>query len=120
MPADVSKFLEGLKRGGEAQIQAALVAVEQFGAVAIVGDAQQLTPVKTGALQASGTWTAAELKGDEILMQVGFNTDYAAPVHEKLNAAHAVGQAKFLEAAMKQNAPKLAPFVAERVKAAGE
>jgi hypothetical protein len=78
--------------------------------------AQQLVPVKTGALQGSGTTEPAKIDGEKITKLVGFNTDYAAAVHEKLQAQHAVGEAKFLEHAMSQNAAKFTGFVAGRVK----
>lgn len=118
MPVDVSKFLSGLGAARAAQLAAARAAVDVFGEQ-VIGDAQQLTPVKTGALQASGTTEPANVDGEAISKVIGFNTNYAAPVHERLNARHAVGQAKFLETAMTQDAPKLGPFVAARVKAAG-
>ena len=86
--------------------------------------------VKTGALQGSGTpgrsatdiaaEHPAEFEEGKLRKEIGFNTDYAAAVHENLEAHHDVGQAKFLEAAMNENQSKMAPFVAEAVKAAGE
>ena len=115
--ADISKFLAGL---GEAQRRveaAALQAVDQFGEH-VIGDAQQLTPVKTGALKASGTTEPAVREGGKITKRIGFNTDYAAAVHERLDLHHAQGQAKYLETAVRNNAAKMAPFVAERVKRA--
>lgn len=118
MPSDISQHLAALKNASQAQRAAALLAVDQFGEH-VIGDAQQLTPVLTGALQASGTTEPAKSGGEGIEKTIGFNTNYAAAVHEKLNARHAVGQAKFLEEAMKQNSSKFGPFVAGRVKEAG-
>jgi hypothetical protein len=116
MPFDLDKFKEGLKAAGNAQTAAAMKAVDQFGEH-VIGDAQQLTPVLTGALQASGTTLPAKMEGGTVRKEIGFNTDYAAAVHEKLQNAHKVGQAKFLEAAMNENSPKFAEFVGNRVKA---
>jgi hypothetical protein len=112
---DVSKFLSGLAKAGAAQRAAALHAVDRFGEH-LIGDAQQLTPVKTGALQASGTTTTAQIDGETITKLMGFNTDYAAAVHERLDLNHAVGQPKFLETAMRENAPKFVPFVSNEMK----
>jgi hypothetical protein len=118
MPADVSKFLQGLGAARAAQLGAAARAVGQF-AAHTVGDAQEICPKKTGALKASGTWTDPEVDGEKISLEVGFNTNYAAAVHERLNAHHeAPGQAKYLETAMKADTPQFAPFVAAKVKAA--
>lgn len=117
MPVDVSQFLKGLGDSRKAQLAAAVRAVDKFGEQ-VIGDAQQLTPVKTGTLQGSGTTLPAEVSDESIDKTVGFNTNYAAAVHEKLNNKHAVGQAKFLETAMKEDTPKFGPFVADRVRSA--
>ena len=111
MPFDPSNFIRGLQAARERQIAAALRAVDQFGEH-VIGDAQQLTPVDTGALQASGTTEPATIDGTLITKTIGFNTNYAAAVHENLTAHHDHGQAKYLSTAMEENAPKLAPFVA--------
>lgn len=142
---DISKFVKGLKQAESAKVRAAVRAVGQYGAH-VIGDAQQLTPVDTGALQASGTFLDPELKGTTVEQTIGFNTSYAAAVHERLDVAHggeeskadlkarraknkaagkktkrrnAVGQAKFLSTAMQQDAPKFGPFVADAVASAG-
>lgn len=109
---DISKLMAGLRKG-DAQTRArARQRMEQF-AQHVLGDAQQITPVKTGALQASGTAGAVEIEGTgNIKAVLGFNTDYAAAVHERLDVHHeAPGQAKFLETAIRNNQTKLAPFV---------
>jgi hypothetical protein len=112
--ADVSKLLKGLKTAHDKAIAAAERAVNRVAAQTI-GDARSLTPVKTGALQASGVALPAETDGTKITATIGFNTNYAAAVHENLTAHHDVGQAKYLEAAMRRNAPKLAVEVAKQI-----
>jgi hypothetical protein len=115
---DISKFLQ---RSAEAQrraVDAALKATDEFGYVKVLGDAQSLTPVDTGFLQSSATDEPAELRGTKVTKRIGFNAEYAVFVHEDLNAHHDVGQAKYLEASVRNNASKFAPFVAERVKEA--
>lgn len=113
---DISQLLEGLRRAEQAQLAAARQALGEF-ANHVIGDAQLLTPVDTGALQNSGV--ARDVTGDRDSMtaEIGFNTFYAAAVHERLELNHPVGQAKFLETAMRDNQPKLGPYVAAAMKA---
>ncbi len=115
MPLDMSEFLKGLDEAREAMMRRAVQAVDEY-AEKVLGDAQQLTPVDTGALQASGTTLPIEVDGESITKEIAFNTDYAAAVHENLDAYHKVGQAQYLETALSENAPKLGPFIAERIK----
>lgn len=116
---DVTGLLKGIAAGGARAVAAAAKASEQFTAVAVVGVAQTLVPVETGALAASGVTEPATVTADKIEVQAGFNTSYAAAVHEILTARHEQGQAKYLEAAMSQAAPQFAPHVAAAVAASG-
>jgi hypothetical protein len=51
--------------------------------------------------------------------EISFNTVYAAYQHEHTELKHPRGgNAKYLEAPLKQYAPELAPFIAARVRAA--
>lgn len=95
---------------------AAVRAVDVFGE-AVLKDAKQLTPVDTGFLVASGTTLPATVNGEQIDKQIGFNADYAAPVHEILTSHHPQGQAKFLETALRNAAPKFGKFIGDRVRA---
>jgi hypothetical protein len=115
MALDMSEFLKGLGEARTQMMDKAVVAVDQF-AEHVLGDAQQLTPVATGALQASGTTSPAEVKSESITKQIGFNTDYAAAVHENMDAHHDVGQAQYLTTALRENAPKLGPFLQSKLK----
>jgi hypothetical protein len=115
---DVRQFLKGLAQAEQRSKDAARKALDQFGEH-VLGDAQQLTPVDTGALKASGyTEPVTVDAGGEMAKPIGFNTSYAAAVHERLDVHHDQGQAKFLETAIRNNQPKLAPFIADRVKKA--
>ncbi len=117
MSLDLSGFLKGMDEGRKLQLAAAQRAVDVF-AEHVIGDAQQLAPVDTGALQASGTTLPIESEGDSIVKEIGFNTDYAAAVHENMVAHHDIGQPKYLTTALDQNASKLGPFIAAKVKEA--
>ncbi|HVS73115.1 MAG TPA: HK97 gp10 family phage protein [Phycisphaerae bacterium] len=108
---DISKFISSLEKEYQPRAQAAAEsAVERF-ALYVVGEAARLCPVKTGALKASWVVEQPESDGDDIEVTMGFNTSYAAAVHEILTNHHAQGQAKYLETALKANAPKLVPYV---------
>jgi hypothetical protein len=110
MPSDVSKFLSNLKAITPQVMERARKRVGMFGAM-VVGNAQQLAPVEYGVLKASGTWSEPVVSGTLIEMEIGFNTNYAAAVHERLDVRHDQGQAKYLEIPMKQLAPKFNEFV---------
>lgn len=58
--------------------------------------AQQNCPVKTGRMRDSGY---VHVLGYEV--EIGFDTEYAATVHEDTSALHDTGQAKFLETPFK-------------------
>jgi hypothetical protein len=62
---------------------------------------QKLVPIDTGNLRASAYTRKAQ--GGELAVEVGYEAAYAVYVHEILDAAHTVGQAKFLEAAVNDN-----------------
>ena len=103
---------------------------QQFGAaLRRVGEidmteAKQRTPVKTGALRASGTVWGPMQDGGDLVVVMGFgvvpsvSVAYAVEVHENLEAHHPRGgQAKFLESVVLESAPYLAQRVAEQIEA---
>ena len=75
--------------------------------------AVDITPIDTGALRASA-FTEAESGGNPSVI-VGFEEEYAIYVHENLEAHHDVGQAKFLEQPLKENADKYVGHVRDKV-----
>jgi hypothetical protein len=117
MSVDISQFVRGLEQAKEIARRTAIKAVGDFGQH-VIGDGQERAPVKTGALKASGTAQPATASGDLITLDMGFNTDYAAAVHERLESHHDQGEAKFLENALEANTPKFTPFVSNRVREA--
>lgn len=63
-------------------------------------EAKKRTPVDTGVLRSSGHVQGPTVHGNEIVVRLVFGgpaADYAAIVHENLQAHHDVGQAKYLE-----------------------
>lgn len=92
-----------------AQRLARNVALRTIGNVWL-GKSTLLTPVDSGNLRAS-------LRTDSTAAQVrlGSNVEYAPAVHENLTARHEVGQAKFIEAPLQQNAAAWAAFIAKTI-----
>ena len=74
---NIDAFKRGLAAGGERYRATVQRAVDVFGEK-VIGDAQQLTPVDTGALQASGTTEPAIVDANGVHKTIGFNTSYAA------------------------------------------
>jgi hypothetical protein len=85
--------------------------------LAVMARAQQLVPVATGALRASGSVARPEVSGTRVRVVMGFggpSAPYARRVHEDLGLRHpAGGQAKFLE----QPALERLAQILERLKA---
>lgn len=115
MPFDASNFIKGLQK-----LEPAIAAAARRGAdIAgehVLGDAQELAPVDTGDLKASGMTLPATIQGTEIRKVIGFTMGYAAAVHENLTAHHKSGQAKYLETAMNRSAVKVRDFIIQTIK----
>lgn len=73
----------------------------------ILADSQEMCPVDTGFLRATGNVSEPEFKTDSVLIEIGYNADYALNVHENTTAKHTVGEAKFLEKAFNKHKKKL-------------
>lgn len=81
-------------------------------------EAQNRTPVDTGTLRASGFVSGPSSDGSDLSVSIGFGgpgIEYAIPVHEDLEAFHAVGQAKFLESTLLESVSHLGNRIAARV-----
>lgn len=145
---DISGFVASLRGPVRQRIEQAAIAGTDEVAEAILARARELCPVSatnpwatsettgrkirnpyytgtSGALRDSGTVTPAELRGLQIVAEVGFHTDYAAAVHERLDASHKYpgavnpqAQAKFLEAAANEIGPKAPEHVLGRMQQA--
>lgn len=100
---DISPLADALaklsKVGSKAGIDAAYEEAEK-----IMTEAKLRTPVDTGALRSSGLVSVdrrTTARFDVLMTFGGAASAYAVPVHENLHASHPVGQAKFLESAMR-------------------
>ena len=116
---DMRNILSRLKLKRERDIAVIEKAAGTFAAM-LIGNAQAITPVKTGFLQASGTWEKPQMTGDNVIVNVGFNASYAAIVHElPPERAHhePPGQWKYLEVTLRNDGPKFVPFIASKLKA---
>lgn len=109
----------------EALSVAGELAIEGAGKV-LLDASQQLVPVETGALKASGQVTktgpheiAVSYGRDDHAGLNGTSTsEYAIPQHEHLENNHPNGgQAKYLEAAMHANGPAILAALAEGLRA---
>lgn len=86
----------------------------------IMTNAKLRTPVRTGALRASGQVAAPEASGTSVTVEMGFGSAavrYAIFVHENLRARHAVGEAKFLERAVDEARATLERRIADEIRA---
>lgn len=117
MPVEIKPLLAALDKLEAAQAGAAANALSQFGHH-LVGQSQLYTPRETGFLQNSVFVSEPVIGVDSIEVTVGHNARYAAAVHERLDLHHKEGQAKYLERAVRENEPKLAPFVAKKLQEA--
>lgn len=111
---DFKDFFAAAGAQGRAQLTSVLKAGVDELAEGTIQRAQRLCPIDTGFLAASAAVRPAEVRGDEVVCELGFNAAYAAAVHERLDLRHAIGQAKFLEAALSDTGAKMGPFMAER------
>lgn len=81
--------------------------------------AKERTPVDGGTLRASGTVEPPVYSGDVVTQSLGFGgaaSAYALEQHERLDFAHATGQAKFLESAVNDREAKLVAMVKKAVR----
>lgn len=88
--AKLKRELRKLERFVPDAVQKALV--EE--ALDIFAESQVQVPVDTGRLQDSGV--VGELVGRPGVV-IAYGTDYALPVHERMDVNHTTGNAKFLE-----------------------
>lgn len=93
----LSKIQAAIKRAADAYGDATNAAVYQEG-FAIVAEAVKRCPKKTGRLR--GSHYVVPPTGRDGVVEVGFGTDYALPVHERVEVYHEVGGPLYLKSAV--------------------
>ena len=112
----VEEVLANIERLTKGQWKDAKKALVQEATVIMQKSAPQ-TPVEFGPLRRSATIEETKETRTTYELALGYTQDYAAAVHENLNAHHAAGtHAKFLEIPLMEQAPKISRNVAKRVK----
>lgn len=81
----------------------------------IMRESVREVPVDTGRLRQSAYIQRPRIQGNPQLM-MGYGTKYALPVHERLEARHETGKAKYLEDPINRAKPGYAKRVAERAR----
>lgn len=72
----------------------------------LLGRAQRLAPVEEGTLRAAGNLEVTRTAGD-VEGTISFDTVYAARQHEETDWVHPLGgQAKYLEAPLREQLPR--------------
>ncbi len=107
-------LIRRLKAAGSQGVEAAATGLYQAGEQ-IRGNAMERAPVDFGVLKGSAYVTLPELKGGDAEVIVGFGgpaKDYAIVQHEDLTYRHPVGEAKFLEKAVDEEAPNIPGIIA--------
>lgn len=97
----------------KAPLQFAFAAYEEM--VIERNEMEQRTPVATGNLRDSLTVSQPVIRGNDILVSVYTDVDYAPMVHEDLEAHHDVGEAKFMESVLRESQPHMAERIAKRI-----
>lgn len=72
----------------------------------VKGHSQNMTPVDKGNLKASHYVVTGKTRSG-LVVEIGCTADYSIYVHEDLDAHHNVGEAKFLENAIKNNKKRI-------------
>jgi hypothetical protein len=82
----------------------------------VLTEANDLIPVDEGDLRRSGEVTAFP---EQRAASITYDTPYAIRQHEDVTLNHPrQGQAKFLERAVEDNAPRYFQYIADRIRAA--
>lgn len=81
----------------------------------VKGESMRLTPVDTGNLRNSA-YTDPIGTDDNPGVEIGYQAAYAVYVHERTELHHEVGQAKFLETALKKSARRVLSIIRRAAK----
>ncbi|KPJ59102.1 MAG: hypothetical protein AMJ46_12615 [Latescibacteria bacterium DG_63] len=109
----LAKVLKALEKEGSAYGDALSAALYQEG-LAIDAEAVKRVPVATGRLR-STHYVAPPT--DDGVCEVGFGTDYALPVHDKVEVYHEVGGPLYLKSAVDEAQRGYVDRIAKRTSA---
>ncbi len=107
MKTDIRAFIRSLENAHDAALAAGRQALDEAGEH-VLGEAQRYCPMDTGSLRESGTTLPAKVSAAKVTKIIGFDTDYAAAVHERTDMTFSTtrnpeAQNKYLERAMREN-----------------
>lgn len=112
--AQMDAFLMRAMAGLRQQVAAALTAEAEIE----LGESQERVPVDTGVLRASAYVAPVVIDGASLRVEMGYGgaaADYAAQVHEDLDAFHPHGEAKYLEGPLRESVPFMGARLARRI-----
>lgn len=113
----VKEFFTNLETLGKVKMPLLYRTVMKEITLAVLRDALQRTPIDTGLLRASARRKSrADEKG--AFGEVSYHADYAIPVHEILTNRHPIGEAKYLEKAVRFITPLFPKMLQHRIQAA--
>ena len=113
---NINGFLKSLDEYSKRQKEAIARSVGKF-AEDVLSRAVELCPEDTGALRDSATKGDVVTTATDIFCTIGFNTNYAAAVHEILDNHHPKGGGpKYLENAMREMAGQFKDYVEEELR----
>jgi hypothetical protein len=98
----------------EQQLPGVLAATLYQEGLAIDALSTSRMPVDTGRMRATHYVTQPLRDGESRVVEVGCATDYAVYVHERTDAQHPTGQAKFLQSAFEERASGFIERLAKR------
>lgn len=129
---DISQYVQSLQGYEKAHLQACIVALGRF-TEHCLADATILCPISDsnptiigkrgkpiqnpnfdghpGFLRSSDDTGDIVQAGEVLSIEFGFNTPYAAPVEENLDARHPQGQAKYMFTALQADIPLFPQFL---------
>lgn len=99
------------------EIKGATVSGLLEGGLLIQRRSMQKVPVDTGNLRGSAYTRKAQ--DDPMAVEIGYEAEYAAEVHEDLEVGHAVGEAKYLERATSESTQDVLKIVTAKAKRGG-
>jgi hypothetical protein len=120
---DLKRLQQALTKSGPEGVKVAARALRNEAQEAFAAS-QDEVPVDTSALKQSGRIrpeVGVFERGDEVYVELSYGStavDYAAAVHERLDAYHAHGKSKYLEGPMLRQVNGIAGRIADKVERA--